>query len=52
MRRAIEAHGAAALPALDRHPAWAADRGLDPLVRAAFDPAPAPVAPRRRARSP
>lgn len=45
VRRAIEAHGEAALPALDRHPAWAADRGLDPRVRAAFDAAPAPVAP-------
>lgn len=40
VRFAIEAAGITALPALDAHPRWAADRGIGPVVRRAFDGAP------------
>lgn len=36
-RIAIEAAGVAALAALDAHPRWAADRGIGPVVRRAFE---------------
>lgn len=37
LRRAVEAHGAAAVPVLLAHPAWAADRGFaDRALAAAF----------------